>query len=232
MIDYTKRAFVFDMDGTLVDNMRFHAEAWRTMLAENDLDVDINEFLVKTAGKTNREIVPNFFADATEEKLFELGERKEMLYRELFLPERKTVKGAIDFLKKARDIGVKMAVATAAPVTNMEFILDGLNLRCYFQAITTAADVKNGKPDPEIFLKSAEKLGVEPKNCLVFEDALNGFEAARRARMKSVAITTVNKREVLEKLDSIVEIVEDFTEISPIELIEKHLPEAIYIANK
>ncbi|HEX8289509.1 MAG TPA: HAD family phosphatase [Pyrinomonadaceae bacterium] len=232
MIDYTNRAFIFDMDGTLVDNMRFHAEAWRTMLAENNLNVDMNEFLVKTAGKTNREIIPNFFADATDEKLLELGERKETLYRELFLAERRAVKGAIEFLKEAQDLGVKMAVATAAPVKNVEFILDGLDLRHYFQAITTAADVKNGKPDPEVFLKSAEKLGVAPKNCLVFEDALNGFEAARRAGMKSVAITTVNKREVLEKLDSVVEIVEDYTEISPLELIEKHLSETIYKANK
>lgn len=224
MIEFTDRAFIFDMDGTLVDNMRFHGEAWQKMLAENGIEEDMHEFLVKTAGKTNREIIPNFFKDATEERLLELGQRKETLYRELFLPERRAIAGAIEFLRKAKRLGVKMAVATAAPIANMEFILDGLDLRRYFQAITTAADVKNGKPDPEVFLVSAEKLGVEPQKCLVFEDALNGFEAAHRAGMKSIGIATVNSIEDILRLDSVVEAHRDFGSLEPQKLIEKHLP--------
>ena len=192
MIDYSTRAFIFDMDGTLVDNMRFHGAAWQTMLLENGIETDAHEFLVKTAGKTNREIIPNFFQDATEERLLELGLRKETIYRELFLPERKAIEGAIEFLESAKTLRIKMAVATAAPVANMEFVLDGLDLRRFFDAITTAANVSHGKPNPEVFLKSAEKLSVEPKNCLVFEDAVNGFEAAHRAGMKSIGIATVN----------------------------------------
>ena len=224
MIDYPKRAFIFDMDGTLVDNMRFHGAAWRKMLAENGIEADADDFLVKTAGKTNREIIPAFFADANEERLLELGGRKETIYRELFLPERRAIVGAPEFLEAAKSLGVKMAVATAAPVANMEFILDGLNLRQFFDAITTAADVKNGKPNPEVFLKSAEKLNVAPANCLVFEDALNGFEAARRARMKSIGIATVNSIEDISKLDSVVEAHKDFVSLKPAELIEKYLP--------
>lgn len=224
MINFTNRAFIFDMDGTLVDNMRFHGAAWQKMLLENDIETDAREFLVTTAGKTNREIMPNFFADATEEKLLELGLRKEIIYRELFLPERKTVEGAIEFLEAAKLLGVKMAVATAAPIANMEFILDGLDLRKYFTAITTAADVSHGKPNPEVFLKSAKKLGVEPQNCLVFEDAVNGFEAANRAGMKSIGIATVNSIEDILKLDSVVEAHKDFRHLKPQELIEKYLP--------
>lgn len=228
MVDFSKRAFIFDMDGTLVDNMRFHAEAWQKMLAENDLTVDTRDFLVKTAGKTNREIIPNFFKDATEQRLFELGLRKETIYRELFLPERQAIAGAIEFLTEARNLGVKMAVATAAPVANMEFVLDGLDLRKYFTAITTAADVKNGKPNPEVFLVSAEKLGIEPKNCLVFEDAINGFEAANRAGMKSIGIATVNSIEDILKLDSVVEARDDFNSLNPAELIAEYLPFETY----
>src|SRR5687768_2511870 len=205
MSDFTNRAFIFDMDGTLVDNMRFHGEAWQRMLRENGIEENMHEFLVKTAGKTNREIIPNFFKDATEERLFELGQRKETIYRELFLPERRAIEGAIEFLREAQSLGIRLAVATAAPVANMEFVLDGLDMRRYFQAITTAADVKNGKPNPEVFLKSAEKLGVEPQNCLVFEDAINGFEAAHRAGMKSVGIASVNSVEDILKLPSVVE---------------------------
>lgn len=228
MIEFTNRAFIFDMDGTLVDNMRFHAAAWQTMLRENDVEMDAHDFLVKTAGKTNREIIPNLFRDTTEERLLELGLRKETIYRELFLPERKAIAGAIEFLTEAQKLGVKMAVATAAPVANVEFILDGLDLRRFFTAITTAADVSNGKPNPEVFIKSAEKLGVEPKNCLVFEDAINGFEAAHRAGMKSIGIATVNSIEDILKLASVVEAHDDFTRLNPLELIEKHLPFETY----
>ena len=223
MNNYETRAFIFDMDGTLVDNMRFHGEAWQKMLAENGIEADAHEFLISTAGKTNREIIPAFFADAGEEKLLELGGRKETIYRELFLPERRAIGGAIEFLAAAQKLGIKMAVATAAPVANMEFILDGLDLRKYFDAITTAADVSNGKPDPEVFLKSAEKVGVEPRNCLVFEDAINGFEAANRAGMKSIGIATVNSIEKILKIDSVVEAHQDFTGLSPQTMIGKYL---------
>ena len=222
MIDYTKRAFIFDMDGTLVDNMRFHGAAWQQMLSENGIEADAHEFLIKTAGKTNREIIPQFFTDVDEAQLLELGMRKETLYRELFLPYRKVIGGAIEFLEAAQKLGVKMAVATAAPVANVEFILDGSDLRRFFDAITTAADVSHGKPNPEVFLKSAKKLNFEAKNCLVFEDAIGGFEAAHRAGMKSIGIATVNSIEDILKCDSVVEAHLDFTELKPQNLIEKY----------
>lgn len=224
MIDFTKRAFIFDMDGTLVDNMHVHTEAWGQMLKENGVEMDAHDFLVKTAGKTNREILPTVFGALSDERITELGERKESLYREMFLPQRRAINGAIEFLEEARRLGIKMAVATASPVANMEFILDGLNLRQYFRAVTTAADITHGKPDPEIFLKSAEKLKVEPRNCLVFEDAVGGFEAAHRAGMKSIGIATVNSIEDILKLDSVVEAQMDFTDLKPLELIDKYAP--------
>jgi beta-phosphoglucomutase len=114
--------------------------------------------------------------------------------------------------------------APAAPVGNMEFILDGLDLRRFFDAITTADDIENGKPDPEIFLRSAEKVGVEPQNCLVFEDAVGGFEAAHRAGMKSIGIATVNSIEDILKLDSVVEAHLDFSGLHAQELIERYVP--------
>ncbi|MCY7346347.1 MAG: HAD family phosphatase [Pyrinomonadaceae bacterium] len=224
MIDYSERAFIFDMDGTLVDNMRFHGAAWQQMLLENSIEADAHEFLIKTAGKTKREIIPDFFKDADEARLLELGLRKETLYRELFLPERRAIDGAVEFLEAAKSLGVKMAVATAAPVANMEFILDGLDLRKYFTVITTADDVSHGKPNPEVFLKSAEKLNVEPKNCLVFEDAINGFEAANRAGMRSIGIATVNSIAAILQFDSVVEAHLNFTDLEPQRLIESYLP--------
>jgi beta-phosphoglucomutase family hydrolase len=224
MIDFTGRAFIFDMDGTLVDNMQFHTDAWQQMLAENGVDLAREEFLIKTAGKTNAEILPAIFADITDERLHARGDRKESIYRELFLAHRKPVAGAVEFLERSQELGIKMAVATAAPNVNVEFILDGLDLRHFFQAITTAADIKNGKPNPEIFLRSAEKLEVEPQNCLVFEDAFNGFEAASRAGMKSIGIATVNPVEEILKHDSVVEAHKDFVGLRPEILVEKYVP--------
>ena len=224
MMDFTNRAFIFDMDGTLVDNMHFHTEAWGKMLEENGVEMNADDFLIKTAGKTNREILPTIFGEITEERILELGERKETLYRELFLPHRKIIAGADEFLEEAERLGVKMAVATAAPIVNMEFILDGLNLRRFFRAITTADDITNGKPHPEIFLKSAEKLDIEPKNCLVFEDAIGGFEAAHRAGMKAVGIATVNAIEDILQFASVAQAHADFSHLKPSELIEKYLP--------
>lgn len=224
MVDFTNRAFIFDMDGTLVDNMHFHTEAWGKMLAENGIEMNAHDFLVKTAGKTNKEILPTVFGDISDERIAELGNRKETLYQELFLPQRKTVKGVIEFLEESTNLGIKLAVSTAAPIMNVEFILDGLDLRKYFQAVVTASDVKEGKPNPEIFLKAAEMLGVAPKNCIVFEDAFGGFEAAHRAGIKSVGITTVNSAEDILKCDSVVEAHEDFSALKPQVLIERYVP--------
>jgi beta-phosphoglucomutase family hydrolase len=222
---YEKRAFIFDMDGTLVDNMYFHTQAWGKLLEENGIEMNTHDFLVKTAGKTNREILPTVFGEISDERIAQLGARKESLYQKLFLPHRKAVDGAIEFLEEAKSLGIKMAVASAAPNMNVEFILDGLDLRRFFDAITTAEDVTNGKPDPEFFLKSAEKLGVEPQNSIVFEDAVGGFEAAHRAGMKSIGIATVNSIEDILKLDSVVEAHLDFINLKPQELIKKYLVE-------
>ena len=223
-IDFAKFAFIFDMDGTLVDNMHTHTEAWSKMLAENGIKINAHDFLVKTAGKTNREILPTVFGEISEQRIEELGNRKETLYQEMFLPHRKAVDGLVEFLTEAQNLKIKMAVATAAPKTNVEYILDGLDLRKFFDAVTTAEDVTNGKPDPEFFLKSAEKLNVEPRNCIVFEDAIGGFEAANRARMQAIGITTVNSAEEILKLDSVVEAHADFTNLDPQKLIEDYLP--------
>jgi beta-phosphoglucomutase family hydrolase len=222
MIDYTQFAFIFDMDGTLVDNMHVHTEAWGKLLAENGLEFNAHDFLVKTAGKTNREILPTVFGDISEEKITELAHRKESLYREMFLPHRKPIAGLVGFLTESKQLGIKTAVATASAKPNVEFILDGLDLRKFFDAVTTAEEVKNGKPNPDIFLKSAEKVGVIPRNCIVFEDAIGGFEAAHRANMKSIGIATVNSIADILRLDSVVEADDNFVNFNAKELIRKY----------
>jgi len=222
-MNYADRAFIFDMDGTLVDNMRFHTDAWRTLIEENGYEFDARKFLVETAGQTNREIIPSVFGAVSNERLNELALRKEELYREVYIHHRKPVDGLVDFLGAASDLDIKMAVATAASPPNMAFILDGLELRKYFGAISTAADVKRGKPDPEIFLLSAERLGVEPKSSIVFEDAFFGFEAAKRAGMKAIGLSTVNSADEIMRTGSVAEVHSDYLSMRPDDLIARYL---------
>jgi beta-phosphoglucomutase family hydrolase len=224
MNDFSSRAFIFDMDGTLIDNMRYHTDAWRTLLEENGFDFNERKFMVETAGQTNREILPGIFGELTEARLGQLAKRKEELYREEYLPHRKPLGGLVDFLEASKKLGVKLAVSTAASPPNMEFILDGLDLRKYFSVVTTAADVKKGKPDPETFLISAKHLGVEPKNSIVFEDAFGGFEAARRAGMTVVGLTTVNSAADIFKCGKVAEAHSNFTTLIPRDLVEKYIP--------
>jgi beta-phosphoglucomutase family hydrolase len=223
MVDFTSFAFIFDMDGTLVDNMHFHTESWGLMLAENGVEFNAHDFLVTTAGKTSREILPTIFTDISEERIDELTRRKDSIYHDIFLPHRKLVDGADEFLAEAKRLGIRTAVATASPIPNVEYILDGLEVRKFFDAVVTAADITNGKPHPEAFLKSAEKVGVAPENCLVFEDALGGFEAAYRAGMPSIGIATVNTIAEIMRQNSVVEAHRDFQNLSPRDLIERYL---------
>lgn len=211
------------MDGTLIDNMRFHTEAWRQLIEENGHEFNERKFLVETAGQTNREIIPTVFGDISEDRLTELALRKEDLYRERYLPHRKPLDGLIDFLDRSRSLGIKLGVATAASPRNMEFILDGLDLRKYFDTLTTAADVKRGKPDPEIFLLSAERLNADTANCIVFEDAFGGFEAAKRAGMTAIGLTTVNSAEDIIATGNAAVAYANFTGLDPAHLADKYL---------
>lgn len=227
MIDHSRYGFIFDMDGTLIDNMQFHTRAWQQMLNENGIELSAEEFLVTTAGRTNDEIIPGIFGDISAEERNKLAERKEQLYREFYLPHRKVLDGAIEFLEVADELGVAMGIASAAPTANAEFILDGLGLRKFFRSVITADDGLKGKPDPAMFLKSAENLGVDPENCIVFEDAVGGFEAAHRAGMRSIGIATVNSLEKILRYQGVVEAHADFSNLAPLGLIEKYLKPVI-----
>src|SRR5690606_26296915 len=160
-------------------------------------------FLVETAGQTNREIIPGVFGAISNDRLTELALRKEELYREVYVRHRKPLKGLVGFLEAAGQAGSKLGVATAASPPELALILDGLDLRKYFGAIATAADVKRGKPDPEIFLLAVERLGVEPRDAIVFEDAFFGFEAAKRAGMTAIGLSTVNSAEEIMRTGTV-----------------------------
>lgn len=209
-----RQAFVFDMDGTIVDNMAFHTRSWISFFERRGLALDADEFFRATAGRQGGEIMRAYLGEhLTDEEVGQLNHEKESVYRELYGPHRKAVAGFDALVAQARAHGVKLAVGTAAPPANVAFTLDGLDLRRYFDAIVGAADVARGKPHPDVFLKAAELCGAAPEHCIVFEDAPLGVEAARRAGMRCVVLTTTLPASAFTGFDNVIAIVRDFSEL-------------------
>lgn len=211
----TYKALIFDMDGTIVHNMPTHNQAWQDTLAEAGVQIDQDEFHRKTSGQKNAEIVRLMLGEhLSSEEVAQWSERKEVLYRERFAEQRETVPGFMALLHAAREKGLVAAVASAAPPENLDFILDGLDLRKRFEVVVGGEDVERGKPNPDIFLKAAINLGVKPEECLVFEDALAGIEAARRAGMDVIVVLTTLHREEVEQIPHVLQAVEDFSQLN------------------
>lgn len=194
------RAAIFDMDGTLVDNMRFHVQAWGVMSRSLGLDTPLERFEREFAGYRNEELLTALLGrPVPPDELARLEERKEAHYRELYTPHLEAIPGTRELLQRLRGAGVGLAVASSAPLANRAFVLDGLQLRPFFSHVVGAEDVRRGKPAPDIFLAAAHALGVEPSHCVVFEDAINGIRAARAAGMIAVGVTTLTPAEALRE---------------------------------
>ena len=209
-----QRAFIFDMDGTIVDNMAFHTQSWLAFFERRGHALDPDAFFRDTAGRQGHEIMRSYLGDhLSKEESAELDFEKESLYRELYGPHLKAVDGFLELLAGARADGVALAVATAAPNDNITFTLDGLDLRRHFNAVVGAADVARGKPNPDVFLLAAERCGAAPEHCIVFEDAPLGVEAARRAGMRAVVLTTTLPADAFAEFDNVICVARDFSEL-------------------
>lgn len=214
------RALIFDMDGTIVDNMRVHNEAWGAWFAGKGLPFDEATFFEKTAGRHNPEIIGALIPGRSEAELIALGEEKEAIYRRLYAPKVAPLAGLIDLLDLADARDVPKAVATAAPPANIDVVLDTLKLRERFHTVVAPSQGYRGKPHPDMFLAAAERMGIAPADCVVFEDAPLGIEAARRAGMKAVAITTMLAPRDFAPFDNIVACIPDFTAFDRLLLAE------------
>lgn len=207
------RALIFDMDGTIVDNMRFHDDAWEAWHQSQDLAFDRSSFFSRTAGKANSEILSGYFPGASAAELEAFGLHKEELYRDTYRPHVTALAGLLDLMAKAEAAGVPMAVASAAPPANIDLVLDTLGLRSRFATIVSPSQGFRGKPHPDMFLAAAERMGVHAETCLVFEDAPLGVEAAKRAGMKAVAILTMLGAEAFSHFDNVIASAVDFAKL-------------------
>lgn len=192
------RALVFDMDGTMVDSMPAHARSWEVFTRRHGLDMPVEEVLRKTTGRTGIECMRVLLGDDLDDaRANELVAEKEALYRELFGPEFREVAGFRDFAHAAQQRGLKLAVATAGDRHNIAFALERLKLAQPPDAIVGGDEGLAGKPEPALFLEAARRVQVPHAQCIVFEDAPFGIEAARRAGMRAVAVCTTHSADEL-----------------------------------
>ena len=207
-----QKAFIFDLNGTMIDDMQYHIIAWHRILNELGAGLSLERVKAECYGKNDElleRIFPGRFSEAEKNRM---SLDKEKQYQEAFRPLLQLLPGLPPFLEQSKQAGIPMSIGSAAIRYNIDFVLDGLDIRHYFNALVSADDVQRSKPDPETFLSCAQRMGVDPANCIVFEDAPKGVEAARRAGMKAVVITTLHEAHEFKEWDNVLFCAPDFND--------------------
>lgn len=210
------KAFLFDLNGTIVDDMAYHKKVWYHVLVnELGAKMSFEEVAAEMYGK-NSELLDRVFGKGkfSPEQVSEIEMAKERKYQEIYRPYMKPLDGLMEFLEAAKLAGIPMGIGSAAIPFNIDFVLDELNIRHFFSTIVSAFDVPVSKPNPAVFLKGADDLGVDPVDCIVFEDAPKGVEAAANAGMKAVAITTMHTADEFNQYNNIIAFTKDYGTLS------------------
>ncbi len=204
------RAVIWDLDGTLIDSSRYHWEAWQEVMAVESFTLTYEQY-VADFGKRNDEILRGRLgADLPDEFIARVSLAKEEAYRRLMRTKGlKLLPGAQYWLERFKAEGWSQALATSAPRGNIDAVFAALGVERFFDAVISSEEVRAGKPEPDVFLAAADKMGVAPRDCVVIEDAPAGLEAARRAGMRSIGVLTthdeLNADLVVARLDQLTE---------------------------
>lgn len=195
-------AVLWDMDGVLVDSGMLHRRAWRLFLEQRGLSIGDQVFALGF-GRPNEEVLPDFFGPALSRvEIAQLSAEKEQCYRALVAQEGiHPTPGVLSWLDRFCEAGIHQAVATSGCRANADLALALIDAARYMQAIVTAEDVPRGKPEPDLFLKAAELLGIRPSRCLVIEDSMFGVQAAQRAGMHCLALATTHAADQIHGCD-------------------------------
>ncbi|MGB8195374.1 MAG: HAD family phosphatase [Chitinophagaceae bacterium] len=207
------KAFLFDLNGTMINDMSYHINAWFRIL--NDLGANISHERMKEEcyGKNDELLERMFPGRFSADEKRRMSYEKETQYQEEFRPHLKLIDGLDELLRKTHEHGIKIAIGSAAIMYNIDFVLDGLAIRKYIDAIVSADDVENSKPHPETFLKCSQALDIPVADCLVFEDAPKGAEAAQNAGMDCVIITTLHEPEDFSQYKNVTGFIHDFKDV-------------------
>lgn len=201
-----KKAVIFDMDGVLVDNAEYHRKAWIEFSRAKGHPITLEEFETIGFGDVNKRYLEFVFKRPIEgEELMNLANEKEQLYRNLFREHIMPPNGLVSLLEQLKLNGFKTGIGTSAPRENLDFVLDTLEIRKYFDALADDSFVEKGKPDPQIYLTVAELLHVDPTYCVVIEDAYHGIEAAHEAGMKCIGLPTTYPEKQIAAADYVID---------------------------
>ena len=205
------KAFLFDLNGTMVNDMPYHVSAWHRILNELGANISLERMKLECYGK-NHELLERIFPGRfSPEEKNRMSLEKEKQYQKDFKPRLQLINGLDRFLQQAHEAGIKMGIGSAAIMLNIDFVLDELGIRHFFDALVSADNVTDSKPNPETWLQCAEKLGVSPDECLVFEDSIKGVESALNAGMNCVVITTMHAKEQFTAYTNIVSFIDDYS---------------------
>jgi beta-phosphoglucomutase len=206
------KAFIFDLNGTMIDDMHYHEMAWHDVFVNQlKAPLTLEQVRHQLYGRADEIFARVFGAGRfSKEDIDSITDQKENRYREDFLPHLKLIDGLDTFLNTTKSNGIALAIGTAAPTLNVDFVIDNLNLEEFFPVIIGPDDVTECKPHPEVFLKAANQLGISPEDCVVFEDSPKGIEAAARAGMKAIGITSYHTADELKSANLLFTI-DDYT---------------------
>jgi beta-phosphoglucomutase len=214
-------AFLFDLDGTLIDSMPHHHRAWARWHARRGNVIDTADYFAATAGRTNDEILADMYPALAPAERRAMADEKESIYREIAASLLSLIAGAETFAAAARAAGVRMAVCTASTPENIALAYRLFPIGGWVETTVSPADGLRGKPEPDIFLEAARRLAVAPADCIVFEDAPLGVEGARRAGMRAVALTTTLPAAAFDGHANVIARVPDFTRLDMPSLLAK-----------
>jgi beta-phosphoglucomutase len=193
-----------------VNDMPYHIKAWHEKIIQLGGTLTLDEMKHQCYGKNDELLERVFPGKYSLEERIKIGNEKEAIYRIEFKPFLKLMDGLDQFLKKADQENIQMAIGSAAIMDNINFVIQNMHIEHYFNAIISANDVKNSKPDPETFLKCAEALSVAPADCLVFEDTPKGVECALNAGMQAVVILGEHEAAEFEQYENVIHLVRDY----------------------
>ena len=204
------RAVLWDLDGTLVDSGDYHWRAWQDTLAAEGVTLSYQAFL-ESFGQRNDRILANWLGgDASAERIRQIGDAKEALYRDIARREGLVpLPGAREWVMRLRAAGWRQAVASSAPRANVDVMLEAVGATALLDAVVAAEDVTHGKPHPEVFLVAAARLHIPAARCIVVEDAAAGVEAARRAGMRRVGVNAHTRLDADVYVHSLTDLVDD-----------------------
>lgn len=205
-------AVLFDWDGVVVDSSRHHYLSWQELAAVIGKSLTEEQFR-ESFGQINRVIIPEIFGWSDDpEEIDRLGRRKEALYREIVAREGITpLPGVLDLIRDLRAAGAPRVIGTSTERENIRTALEVMDLADAFDGVVASEDVARGKPDPEVFLKAADRAGLPPERCIVLEDSHHGLQAAEAGGMKSVGVLTTHRRDKLGHADLFVESLEELS---------------------